>query len=288
MKKFRLLISWTFLTGILTLKGLGQDAKPELSLNLGYFNSNDRLQYLQASAKTKVKGKFQPVSGVPVQFYITDEQAAHSLGKAVTNQKGIATVFIPSSAKDEWLKSESHQFLAITEATASNAATKATVELTRSKIRIDTGEGRKFMATFLALKHGEWVPVGGVDLVLAIKRLDGDLRVDQNPTHTTDSLGVASADFALAEIPGDTAGNVTLIAKVEDNDLYGNLTSERIVPWGIPTRYTTDFDKRSLYARRGHSPFWLEFMAYSIGIAVWAVLLYLFFQIRQIKRLGAL
>ena len=286
MKLYKYIISIILLTGFIIHPGMGQGTKSELSLNLGYFNKNGQLQYLQATAKSKIDGKFQPVSGLAVQFYITDQQEGHSLGKSVTNEKGVALVFIPPSAKEEWMKSETREFLVKTESTAMYDSTVATATITKSKIRIDTGDDKKVVATLLALKNGAWVPIGGVDMVLAVKRLGGDLPADQNPTHTTDSVGTASVDFAIAGLSGDSAGNITLIAKVEDNDVYGNLTSERSVPWGVATSYVSDVNNRTLFARRGRSPIWLIFMTYSIGVAVWGVILFLAFQIWKIKKLG--
>ena len=286
MKLYKYIVSILLLTGFIIHPGMGQGTKSELSLNLGYFNKNGQLQFLQATAKSKIDGKFKPVAGLALKFYITDEQESHSLGKSITTEKGIAIVFIPPGAKDEWMKSETREFLVKTEPTVLYDSTLATASVTKSKIRIDTGADKKVIATLLALKNGEWVPVGGVDMVLAVKRLGGDLLADQNPTHTTDSLGAASVDFAIAGLSGDSAGNITLIAKVEDNDLYGNLTSERSVPWGVATSYVSDVNKRTLFARRGRSPIWLMFMTYSIGVAVWAVILYLAFQIWKIKKLG--
>ena len=88
-------------------------------------------------------------------------------------------------------------------------------------------------------KGSEWIPVKGVDMKIAVKRLGGDLNVTETPTYTTDSLGVASADFKLLNLPGDSAGNLVLVARVEDNDIYGNLTTEGIVPWGTPSMYVS-------------------------------------------------
>jgi hypothetical protein len=286
MKRYKYVLFLVLLTGFVFHAGMGQGTKSELSLNLGYFNKNGRIQFLQVTAKTKIDGKFKPVSGLPLQFFITDEQESHSLGKSMTDEKGIAIIFIPPSAKEEWMKSETREFLVKTETTALYDSTVATTSITKSKIRIDTGADKKIVATLLALKNGTWVPVSGVDMVLAVKRMGGDLLTDQNPTHTTDSLGQASVDFAIAGLAGDSAGNLTLIAKVEDNDLYGNLTSEKSVPWGVAASYVSDVNKRTLFARRGRSPIWLIFMTYSIGVAVWAVILYLAFQIWRIKKLG--
>jgi hypothetical protein len=138
----------------------------------------------------------------------------------------------------------------------------------------------------MELKDTVWTPVKAIDVKIAVKRLDADLNVAETPTYETDSLGVASADFKRDSLPGDSKGNLTLIAKVEDNDVYGNLSSEKIVPWGKSIKYYTEFDKRTLFARRGKSPLWLELLAYSIVIAVWGVLIYLFGQIKKLKQLG--
>lgn len=68
--------------------------------------------------------------------------------------------------------------------------------------------------------------------------------------------------------------------------MYGNLTSEMVVPWGKYYAYASNFDERTLFARRGYSPLWLELLAYAIVVVVWSVIIYLFFQIKKIKKLG--
>ena len=117
--------------------------------------------------------------------------------------------------------------------------------------------------------------------------MDGDLNVSETPTYTTDSLGMITAEFKRDSLPGDSKGNLTLIAKLEESDLYGTLTAEKVVPWGVVIKHESAFNVRSLFARRGHSPIWLEFIAYSIVFAVWGILFYLVLQIRKIKKLGA-
>ena len=77
-----------------------------------------------------------------------------------------------------------------------------------------------------------------------------------------------------------------IVAKVEDNDIYGNLSSEKTVPWGVATNFISQYDRRTLFARRGHSPIWLEMLAYSIIVGVWGVLIYLIVQIKKLKSLG--
>lgn len=260
--------------------------KNELMLNVSYFNSNNQIQYLKATTKAKINEKLQMIPGMHLNFYITEKSPGNLLGKGITNEKGEATVLISSKAKDEWLKSAKQNFIVVAEATKNYDETEANVEIKKARLKIDTTEDRQITATLLELNDSVWTPVKDVDVRVAIKRLGGDLNVNETPSYTTDSLGVVTAEFKRDGLPGDVKGNLVLIARVDDNDAYGNLTVEKIVPWGSAFHYTSEFDKRTLFARRGKSPLWLELMAFSIIGAVWFVLLYLVFQIRKIKKLG--
>ncbi|MEO8172825.1 MAG: hypothetical protein ABI581_07070, partial [Sediminibacterium sp.] len=106
-------------------------------------------------------------------------------------------------------------------------------------------------------------------------------------TFTTDSMGMVTAEFKRDSLPGGAKGLLTLVAKIEDNDLYGNLTAETNVTWGVTRSYVSEFNNRSLFARRGKSPIWLEMIAYSIVASVWGILLYLVGQIRKLRKLGS-
>ena len=286
MRKIKYIILTAGLILFLTEVSLSQVAKNNLILGLGYFNNNNQLQYLKANTKAKINGKFRQVADIHLSFYISSEDPANLLGKAVTNEKGIANLFIPPSARSAWNKSAKQSFLVVSEPTKEYDAVHSNFDLTKSRIQIDTLPDRKITATFSELRDSAWVAVKGVDMKVTVKRLGGDLNISETPTYTTDSLGLVNADFKLDNLPGDSAGNLVIIAEVDDNDVYGNLTTEKTVPWGESSKYISAFNRRSLFARRGWSPLWLEWMAYSIIAAVWGVLFYLFLQIRKLRKLG--
>jgi hypothetical protein len=194
---------------------------------------------------------------------------------------------MPPTAKDEWNKSPKQSFLVVSDSSNLFDAVNTSINFTKARIKIDTAEDKKIIATLVEQKDSSWVPVKGVDMKIAVKRLGGDLNVSEALTYTTDSLRSVNADFKLLNLPGDSTGNLILIASVEDNDVYGNMTTERTVPWGTSSKYISDYNKRSLFARRGWSPLWLEWMAYSIIAVVWLVILYLLIQICKLKKLGA-
>ncbi len=272
-----------FIAGI----SLAQVEKNKLILGLGYYNDNNQMQYLKAITKTKINGKFTQVGGIKLSFYIGSEIPSNLLGKASTNDKGQAVLMIPPAAKDEWNKSPKQSFLVISDSSKLFDAVNTSIDLTKARIKIDTAEDRKIVATLVEQKDSLWVPVKGVDMKIAVKRLGGDLNVSEAPTYTTDSLGTVNADFKLVNLPGDSTGNLIIVASVEDNDMYGNMTTEKTVPWGTSSKYISEYNERSLFARRGWAPLWLGWMAYSIIAVVWLVLLYLVMQIRKLKKLGA-
>jgi len=290
MKKnsYKSILIALLLLGMMATAAIAQDGdKKDLMLSASYFNSNNQTQYLVAHTKCKIDGKFLPIPAIEVSFYITNDSAeSHLLGKAVTNDKGEAPLMIPASAQSEWVKSVKQTFVVVSKATKVFDQTKASTDVVKAKLKIDTTADKKINVMVLELKDTGWTPVKGVDLKVAIKRMGGDLNVGETQTYTTDSTGSISADFKRDSLPGDLNGNLTLIAKVEDNDTYGNLTVEELVPWGAKMEYVSKFDRRTLFARRGHSPIWLELLAYSIIGVVWIILVYLVGQIRKIKTLG--
>lgn len=261
--------------------------KNSLSLTLKYFNDNNKTQHLLVQAKSKIDGKFQQIAAIPVQFYIGSEALSENLlGKGITNDKGEALLEIPSQAKAEWLKSPNQNFVVVSEANIKFDEARGDLAITKAKLKIDTLDGRNIIASIVASVDTVWMPVAHVDFVVGVKRFGGLLNVNETQTYTSDSTGMITALFKRDSLPGDQKGNLILVTSVIDNDTYGNLSSEIEVPWGTKLVYTNNFDHRSLFARRGYSPIWLETLAYTIVVAVWAVIIFLVVQIKKIKNLG--
>ena len=135
-------------------------------------------------------------------------------------------------------------------------------------------------------KGDEWIAVGKIEMKLSIKRLLGNLTVGEAETFTSDSTGTASAAFIKDSMPGDAKGNIILVARVEDNDSYGNLVVEKPVPWGKVAKAETNFWHRTLWSTGNRAPVWLLVIAFAIIIGVWGTLIYLVRQVLKIKKMG--
>jgi len=282
------------LTGLLSAllllpgyNGFSQGAeKASLNIAISYFNTNNRIPYLAVNVKSKITGRFQPVGGVAVKLFLNKDSAGTFIGKVVTSEKGEAHTFIPPSLQKEWASSKSHTFLASFDGDKVYDPAKADLTVGKAKILIDTVAGRSVVATLMEMKDATWTPVKGADVVLAVRRLGSDLNINETLTFATDSTGKASGDFKRDSIPGDAKGDITLVAKIVDNDKYGNLSVEKTVPWGAKFKYNSTFNERTLFATRDKAPIWLQLIAYSIMFAVWGILIYLVFNVFKIKKLG--
>ena len=87
-------------------------------------------------------------------------------------------------------------------------------------------------------------------------------------------------------MPGDEKGNLILVARVEDNDSYGNLVVERSVPWGVAVKAEQNFWHRTLWSTGNRAPIWLLFIALAIIIGVWGSIIYLVKQLFKVKKMG--
>ena len=259
-------------------------------LDVNYFSYNNNIPYVQVMARLKQGRKFEPVKGVILKIYLDSISPSLLMTeKGVTDETGKADAAMPPSLQKEWNASAKHTFIAEASGVKEFEGEKAVTEITKAKLLMDTATGsetKNITVTLVALENGKWTPVKDADMKIMIKRLGGDLTVGDEANYTTDSSGTVTAEFKRDSIPGDANGNIVLIARVEDNDNYGNLSLEKTAKWGAPLAYHSTLYERSLFATRDKAPIWLLFMAYFIIGIVWGTLIYLVFQIFKIKKLG--
>jgi len=267
--------------------GFSQAAeKGDLNVAVNYFITNNKVPQLMVKVNTKINGKFLNVGGINLKLFLDKDSTGTFIGNVITNEKGEATAYIPTSVKAEWATSSKHTFLATFDGNKKYAPARGDLTVAKAKILIDATSDKTVTASVFEMKDTTWTPVKGVDVVLAIRRMDADLTIDEKPTFTTDSTGKASGDFKRDSIPGDARGNITLVAKIVDNDQYGNLSIEKTVPWGNKFVPVNTFNERTLFATRNKAPVWILFIAYSIAVSVWGVLIMLVFNLFRIKKLG--
>ena len=259
-------------------------------VKLQYFNRNNSLQYFILESSLKKGRIFEPQAGKVYQLFLDTNDAQHLISKMITNQYGKAKAVIPVQLKSDWNASGSHHFIAISEEGDKKNGSTFEFDYTIAQISIDTltiDSTRKVTVRIMKQENGNWIPAPDVEMKIGVARLGGVLTIGDDETYTTDSTGTAQTEFNKINLPGDSHGNLVLVAKVEDNDQLGNLVIEKNVPWGTVTSINNDFFKqRSLWSTSSKAPYWLLFMAGSIVIAIWFTIGLLILQIVRIKKLG--
>jgi hypothetical protein len=120
-------------------------------------------------------------------------------------------------------------------------------------------------------------PLKGVEITFYVQLAFGIMKVGNG---TTDTTGVTSADFPLGIPPGDTLGNLVILARVEDNAVI-NDTSFRVTLKVKPTFLARSPVTAGLISST--PPFWLEGTFWLIVLLVWGSFAYTLLLIYRIK-----
>jgi len=126
--------------------------------------------------------------------------------------------------------------------------------------------------------------VAGVDVHFYVKKSFGLLPLESDNT-TTDENGEATADFP-ADLPGDASGNVTVIARVEDDENLGNAEAMKTINWGVPVKAEQPEPARALWSSGDNAPWPLTITVTGIVVVVWGIIFYIIFQLVAIKKAG--
>ena len=259
-------------------------------ITLKYYNIQNQTQYLILQCQLKTGKKLEPIKNLGASIYLDDETDIKNLiGKLVTDERGKAKTIIPISFREKWKQSSHHKFIAVTDSIKGIGSKQAESEISIARLSLDTlneADTRTVKIKLEESKDGKWIPVKDVEVKLGIKRLGSVLAIGEGESVTTDSSGTASAEFTRATLPGDKNGLLTLIAKVDDNDSYGNLQIEKTVQWGKSLKFENNFNNRSLWATGTKVPIWLLLVAGLIIFSVWGTLIYLIARFLRTRKLG--
>lgn len=167
------------------------------------------------------------------------------------------------------------------------------------KVATGTGKGKaaenvKIMVTWLKEKNelqtvvsgkkdNAIQPVGNAEIKLFAKRYFGNMLIDE--VRNTDAQGKAT--FKLpANLPGDSAGQVQLVAQLTDDQAYGESKTDTVLAFGVPTNRPPLNEPRAMWNVNSEAPIWLIFTYFFSVLTVWGFLVYIVLKIRSIYKAG--
>ena len=260
--------------------------KAEANIELRYTEANNRTKILDAIVKTKVEGSYVGAPGVEVHFYRNEADAANLLGAATTNKKGRARLVLPEAKNAN--SSNECNYIAVIEDNDKIEDNQEEIAITESDFEMTLEEEDSVRQVHISLKandaEGNEVPVAEAEVSLYVQRMFGLLPLSEDP-ESTDEDGEVTVEFP-SDIRGDTAGNIIIVAKVDDHELYGNLEFRRKINWGIPLVIDPAQNARQLWSSRANAPLYLIFIVNTMLIGIWGVILYIIYQAYKIKKLA--
>lgn len=226
---------------------------------------SDQTIELRITAKSKVKNSFSPLDGLTFRFSNTTEEEPKVVGEGVTDMDGVTSITINS--KDQVLDEEGKmRFIAQFAGNEKVNAGEEEVYIKKARMEIvPTNEDSTLSIQVVLVdeSQSEEARIAETDIGVFVKRTFNPLKVGEG---ASDENGELIVEFP-ADLPGDDKGNLTVIARVEDTEDYGNLEATAVVQWGITLADKATGIQRELWSP--HPPLWMLITFFVLMTAVW-------------------
>lgn len=250
------------------------------TLDLVTVQKSDNTIDLKASLKAKIKGTLTFLHSLKIKFYLVTDSAENELGTAITDRNGNAVLNVKA---EQVVTNKVGQlyFKAIAAGNKSMEGAEGEVTIKRAILTLTPVKEDSLLSVQVKLVDvgsGTETPVSEITLGIFVKRLFNPLKVGEG---ATDENGEATIEIPNS-LPGDAKGNITLIARLEENDTYGNLEASAIEKWGVPVSDKPEEQPRALWS--SHPPLWMLITFAILMVAVWGhyiVIVYELFRLRK-------
>jgi len=250
------------------------------SLEFKSVQKGDKSIDLNASLKAKIKGTFIKLRLLKITFLQITEDAEKVLGFVITDGNGQA-VF---NAKADLLQADKEGKLHFKAVFAGNKQMDpADGEVTIKRARLEITPVKEDSVLSVKVKlidigTGTEIPVPETTLGIFVQRSFNPLKIGEG---TTDSSGEATVEVP-GNLPGDAKGDITLLAKLDENEIYGNLETAVVQKWGVPVSDKLNELPRALWS--DHPPYWMMITFIILMSTVWGHYLVIIVQLFRLRK----
>ena len=224
---------------------------------------------LKATVQAKISGTLTKLPGLKIEFTIGSDSLTKKLGDAITDSRG----FVLFNCKPELLTTDAEgklNFKASFAGKDSLEAVEEVVAVKRARLEITPVKEDSLLTVnvkLVDLSTGTETPVPETDLGVFVNRLFSALKLGEGKTNES---GEATIEIPN-NLPGDDKGNITLLARLEENETYGNLEASVVQQWGTPVSSELKDLPRALWSP--HPPIWMLVTFVILMSAVWGIIL---------------
>ena len=244
--------------------------------------SDDSIQ-LKSTISVKHDEGSTMLANAPVSFYAVGSDNEILIREAKTNVHGDAIIKVP--AKNTYTRNAEQliTFKAKYDGTTKYEASDAEFSLKPAKLKVSfyeedsvryvKVEGTQFNS------NGTETSIGAVDVNVSIPKMFSMLKVAQI---SLDSTGIGTAEFPR-DIIGDSLGNLTVVASIEENDIFGNVKGSADNTWGLH-KHLISPDRPSRELWTPIAPLWMIITLIIMLAGVWGHYVYAIVQLVMIKK----
>jgi hypothetical protein len=281
-----IILGVTLLAGFIPVHAQEKAATAEPAVTVLRFNctstSDDSIQ-LKSVVSVKHEEGSTNLANAPVVFYAVGTEGDIKIGEAKTDFHGEATIKITS--KNSYPRNEQQMLSlkAVYEGNGKYEASESEFGLKPAKLKVsfyeeDSVRYVKVEGTQLNA-DGTETSIGAVDLTVGVPKLFSVLKIAEI---TLDSTGVGTAEFP-GDIIGDSLGNLTVIASIEENEIFGNVKGSADNTWGLQ-KHLISPDRPSRELWTPIAPLWMIITLIIMLLGVWGHYVYAVVQLVMINK----
>lgn len=244
--------------------------------------SDDSLQ-LKAIVSVRRESGITMLVNAPVKFSITgpDSQSI-PVGEAKTDVHGIAQMKVSALGK---FATNDQKMITFTVSYTGNAkyeASNGEFAIRPAKLNISFYE--EDSVRYVKVKGVQWnegkeVPLNGLEIPVSVTRMLSLLKV---AGVTLDSTGIGTAEFPK-NIIGDPTGKLTVVASLDEHEIYGFMRAQAENNWGIP-KHLISPDRPSRELWTPIAPLWMIITLIIMLSGVWGHYIYAVVQLVGIHK----
>ena len=241
---------------------------------------SDNTVELKASVKAKINGTLTKLTGLKVEFIIGTDSTAKKLGEAVTDSRGVAML----NCKPGQLITDAEGKLNFKASFAGKDSIESSEEILavkRARLEITPVKEDSLLSVKLKLvdlSAGAETAIPETDLGVFVKRSFSALKLGEGKT---DEAGETTIEIRN-DLPGDAKGNLTLLARLDENETYGNLEAAIVQQWGTPVSQEVKKLPRALWS--SHPPIWMLITFIVLMTAVWGHYIVIIFELFRLRK----
>ena len=235
---------------------------------------------LKSKLTAKVKGAFIKLAYLKVTFLQVTDTAEKVLGFVITDRDGKAVYNVKANAVAADKEGKVH-YKAVFAGNKAMEPAEEELTIKRAMIILTPVKADSLLsvqAKLIDVGSGTVIAIPDAALGVFVKRSFNSLKVGEG---TTDVNGEATIEIP-ANLPGDEKGKITLQARLDESELYGNLETSVVQQWGIPVSVVQQKFPRSLWSTQ--PPLWMLITFIVLITVVWGHYIVIIFELFRLRK----